>query len=190
MNATITLLKDLIRQSVTPEREKIPFSMVQAQFGASMQGGLPRGALIEVSGDTGSGKTQVVLKLLAENPSLRVAWIEKDFTIYPCVFPQSQVELGRVLFVDSCLGDTNWTVHQVLRSQIFGIVVLADEIIGKKELRRLQLEAERANACVILLSEKPRRENTWPIHTRLEVRRSIQTDFVPVINVAKTRGQK
>src|SRR4051812_17129647 len=65
-----------------------------------LQGGFAKGSLVEIAGSPGSGKTEVVLKLLAENPELRVAWVEEGMTVYPCAFPQHHVELKRILFVD------------------------------------------------------------------------------------------
>lgn len=99
-----------------------PFSLVE--------GGLPQGGIIEISGAAGGGKLEALLRFLAENPALQVAWVEEGATTYPCAFPQAGVDLERVLFVNaepahpeqqSFLMDC---AHQILRSQIFGVLVL------------------------------------------------------------------
>ena len=52
-----------------------------------------------------------------------VAWIEEDFSLYPCALPQHGVEMERVLFVESG-GESLWSAHQILRSGLFEVVVL------------------------------------------------------------------
>jgi hypothetical protein len=91
-----------------------------------LPGGLPVGKLIEMQGAQGSGKTETLLAFFQENPSLQVAWIELGATIYPCAFSERGVDLSRVLFVE--VKDANealWSAHQIIKSQIFGAVVLS-----------------------------------------------------------------
>jgi hypothetical protein len=168
----------------------------KASFAFShLEDGLPQGALIEVSGAPGGGKTEVVLQILAQNPGVRVAWIEEELTVYPCRFPQSQVDLGRVLFVEGETAAENlWAVHQTVRSQLFGIVVAHFSTpLQEMELRRLQLAAERAQASVILLSETPAKRGTWPLSIQLSVTRNLSTQVgrgILNVDVLKYRGQK
>jgi hypothetical protein len=158
---------------------------------AQLEEGLPKGALIEISGNAGGGKTEVVLRFLAQNPSVRVAWVEEEFSIYPSAFPQNSVGLERVLFVDSPPGETLWTVHQILRSQVFGVVILKKSQFSMDEmaLRRLQLAAEKSQITVILLTDQPARKGTWPISVQLQASRSIENRSL-TLNVLKYRGQR
>ncbi|MBI3544249.1 MAG: hypothetical protein HY075_13345 [Deltaproteobacteria bacterium] len=134
--------------------------------------GFPRGAVSELSGPHGGGKTQLALKLIAENPRLHVAWVESELSIYPCALPQQGVALGRVLFAEA--GEQAlWSAHQMLRSGIFGILVLSPQRpLEQIDLRRLQLAAEQSNTSVVLLSEEPTLTGAWPIALQLEVNRS------------------
>ena len=137
---------------------------------------VPRGALTEISGPIGSGKTEAVLNFLAEHQQSlgRVAWIEDRFTAYPTGFLQQGVDLSRLLFIEGG-NESVWAAHQVLRSQVFGAVVLfvrestlsASE--PRIELRRLQLSAEQSNACVFLLTHQPRPQGaSWPLALQLQ----------------------
>lgn len=164
--------------SVPAPRESLPFT--------GLKGGIPRGAVIEVCGPHGSGKTEFVLKFLAENPKLRVAWIEDQLSVYPMALPQYGVGLDRVLFVDAGK-ELLWTAHQILRSRIFKVVVIScaeaklDGHDGAIELRRLQLSAEQTGSTLVLLSEEPTREGAWPISLQVKVQR-------PQLHILKNRG--
>lgn len=131
--------------------------------------GIPRGAITEISGAHGSGKTELALRFIAENPKAHVAWVEDQFTAYPCAFAQHGVELGRVLFAEA--GDQAlWTTLQMLRSGIFGIIVLSlSKQLEQIELRRLQLASEQAHTSLVLLTETPTLQGAWPIALQLEV---------------------
>lgn len=59
------------------------------------------GALAEISGMNGTGKTEYVLRKLAHIKEHRIAWIEDKLTIYPSAFPGYGVALDRVLFVET-----------------------------------------------------------------------------------------
>jgi hypothetical protein len=157
-----------------PESDKLP--------------GLPKGALIGVSGVSGAGKTEFVLKFLAANPGVNVAWIEEKFTVYPCSFSQHGVGLDRILFIEP-EGDPLWVVHQVIKSQVFGVVVLSSEHPASDPvvLRRLQIAAEK-NACsVILLTEKPMQAASWPMAVQLQVSRDAESG-APVFSVLRSKN--
>lgn len=130
---------------------------------SQLQNGIPRGALTEISGPHGSGKTKLVLNFLAQNPKLRVAWIEDELSIYPCVFSQYDISLEHVLFVEAG-SQAPWAAHQVLRSKLFEVIVLmSSSRFHEIELRRLQLLAEQALATVLLIAEEKTRRGTWPL---------------------------
>lgn len=152
-----------------PARKTHSFSLLEA--------GIPAAALTEVCGAPGRGKTEFVLRFLAEHPKNRVAWIEDELTAYPRAFPQHGVGLDRVLFVEG-RSDSFWAVYQALRSGLFGAVVLRVAVNARLsaegwsiELRRLQLAAERSRTTTILLSDEPTRQGAWPISLQVEVNR-------------------
>ncbi len=130
-------------------------------------GRLPRGALTELSGPLGCGKTEWLLReVLAQHPTLRIAWIERQSNRYPLCFPQHQVSLERVLFIEA--GDQGlWSAQQVLRSGIFGFIVLEDVPTDAVSLKKLQLAAEKAESAVILLRETPTPPPNWALRLAL-----------------------
>jgi hypothetical protein len=102
--------------------ETLPFSALLP----SGLGALPMGKLIEMRGKHGGGKTEALALFLKENPSLQIAWIEVGSNAYPCGFSERGVELSRVLFIEAANSqEALWCAHQVLKSQIFGAVVLS-----------------------------------------------------------------
>jgi hypothetical protein len=164
-------LRELLARYQAPlaERELLAFAEAPG-------GGIARGALTEVSGPDGAGKTSFVLRFLAAHPELRVAWLEAPFTAYPPAFPRHGVEPERLLFVDAPEEHALWAAHQLIRSQLFDVVVLRAEIADTAALRRLQLEAERARASVIRLAEEATSArgagSTWMIDRQIRISRA------------------
>lgn len=150
-----------------------------------------KGALSEISGLAGGGKTEIVLSWLARHPGERVAWVEREFTAYPIAFPQHGVALSRVCFVDAAGADERtlgWVTHQILSSQAFGCVVIAwGAPCSLVELRRLQLAAEKSQTRVVLLGERPSSAALWPIRLQVEVSRVPHTGE-PRLRVLRQRG--
>ncbi|MBC7692928.1 MAG: hypothetical protein H7222_14290 [Methylotenera sp.] len=127
--------------------------------------GIPRGAITEISGRHGTGKTQLVLNFLTENPTTRAAWIEEDLTIYPRAIWQKKIDLNRILFVEA-RENFAWALQQVLKSGIFEILILSGRL-NELQLRRLQLDAKKSRTSCILLRESPTLQGRWPIALQL-----------------------
>lgn len=142
---------------VKTQKESFDFSLLHE--------GVPKGAITEV---IGSGKTEFVLALLAEQAETKVAWIEESFSVYPFGFLQRNVQLGRVLFVESG-AETCWSALQVLKAQVFQIVVLYSESLGLNELRKIQLAAEKSQVAVLWLTAESR--GLWPVSLQVKVGR-------------------
>lgn len=178
------------------------FSLVSASSFSEAVSGFPVGALTEICGAPGGGKTEFLLNYLAQNPHLRVAWVEEELSVYPCAFPQRSVALERIFFVDLAQVSSTtatqsvteslalWVVHQILQSQIFGIIIVSASIREKTAtvaLRRLQLLAEKSQSSVIFLSERPMRVASWTIPLQLEVGRSLDVGELWV-RVLRSKG--
>jgi hypothetical protein len=135
---------------------------------AGIPGGkVPRGAVSEFSGKLGSGKTEWLLReLFAKHSAARIAWIESTPGVYPVSFPQNQVTLERVLFIEA--GENLlWSAQQVLRSGLFPFVVLHEPPTDLLSLKRLQLAAEKAESAVLLLKTEPTAPPCWALKLQL-----------------------
>jgi hypothetical protein len=155
------------------------------------QTGIPHSGLVELSGAYGSGKTEVVLKFLQENQSLKAAWIEKDFTIFPAAFPSHQVELQRILFIDisspQFTHSPNWCASQILKSQLFQVLIFSHLQFTETELRRLQILTKQTGTLIFLIRQTPSVLSTWPISLQVTVKRS-ESSCHPLLTVLKSRN--
>ncbi len=126
----------------------------------------------------GNGKTELVIQLLAENPHVQAAWVEAVLSIYPCAILQRQVTLDRLLFNEAGK-DVSWVTLQLLRSQLFQVVIVNAAHFDFTMLRRFQLTTEKANCVLILLSDSL--QSAWPIRMQLHVHRKDFTDDLTVM---------
>lgn len=128
--------------AVSPRAGQLPSSLFAP--------GLPLGALIHVSGPR---RTEAMLSVLAEHPGLRAAWVEERITAYPPALERRGVDLGQLLFVEA-RRDFFWALTQVVRSQLFKVVLVASSLRGEGvSLRQLQLACERAGCAVVLIGD-------------------------------------
>ncbi|MGZ6290347.1 MAG: hypothetical protein ACXWQO_19315 [Bdellovibrionota bacterium] len=138
--------------------ESLPYS----QFAS----GLPRGALVEISGQ---GKTESVVQFLAENAETPAAWIESEFSLYPPALFQRKRKLENTFFIEAGK-DAPWAASTILRARLFPVIVYhAPYQKDERQLRRFQLLAEKAQATMILLARR-KPLAAWPIALSLEVR--------------------
>lgn len=128
--------------------------------------GLPRGAITQIFG---FGKTEAAVQIIKNNPDLKAAWIEPHFELNPLAVAQRDVDLTRLLFAEA--GEHMiWTCHQILKSQLFPIVVLKDAPMEDMVLRKLQLAAEKSQSSLVILTEQF--SSSWPVSLMLKASRN------------------
>lgn len=129
--------------------------------------GIPLGALTQI---LGSGSTEAIVQLFSEHATEKVAWVEQRLSAYPPGFVQRGVNLNGLLFVEG--GEHSaWALAQILRSQLFKVVVAASPLRGlgaELGLRRLQLAAEHSGSAMIVAAECE--GPLWPLRLRLQAR--------------------
>ncbi len=156
MSSSLEQLRAQIRAiHESPTRETFQCSLIPS--------GILRGIMTEIAG---KGKTELVMQFLAENPHLQAAWVESVLSLYPCAVLQRHVALDRLLFNEAGK-DVPWVTLQLLRSQLFQVVIVDTAPFNLTMLRRLQLTTERANCVLILLSDYL--QSAWPIRMQLHV---------------------
>ncbi len=152
----------------------------------TVPGGVPRGVICEI---TGSARTEWILRLLQQNPSLHTFWIEEQLTILPTAMQQRGVDLSRVLIAEA--GDRLFqALRKALRTKLFECVVLPGAIEEVKMLKALQLFARESNATVFFLSKVPM--HAWAIAFQLSAdwnHPGVHTYSVEVIKSKFTRSE-
>ena len=130
---------------------------------AALGGGIPRGRITELTGPLAVGKTAILRPVVARvlTTGAWVAWIDAGRTLTPAPW----ADLGE-RFVVIRLPDAKraaWTADLLLRSGVFGLVVLdgAPPLSRVHGVRLAQLARERDAACVVL-------EHVIPGETRLQ----------------------
>ncbi|HOD66352.1 MAG TPA: ATPase domain-containing protein [candidate division Zixibacteria bacterium] len=121
--------------------------------------GIPCGQLIEITGGPSSGKTTLLLTLLASlSRSGRAVYIDLSRSFFPAAAAACGVDLERLLTVAPANGPTALRVAELLlQSRIASWIVL--DLVGQKEplpglmLHRLRLKVSRSRGLVLLLTE-------------------------------------
>lgn len=124
---------------------------------AALGGGIPRGRITEFTGPLAVGKTAMLRQVVARvlHTGAWVAWIDAGRTLAPAPW----ADLGE-RFVVIRLPEPKraaWTADLLLRSGVFGLVVLdgAPPLSRVHGVRLGQLTRERDAACVVLAHEVP-----------------------------------
>lgn len=128
----------------------------------TVPGGVPKGVLCEI---VGTARTEWILRLLRQNPSLNIFWAEEKLTLFPTALEQRGFDLRRILIAET-QGMLFQTLRRVLKSKVFDCVILPGTIQEVKKLKALQLFAREANAGVFFLSKYPK--NAWSVLFQLE----------------------
>ena len=154
-NRDLNRLRELLRtESATPKRERLPASLYAP--------GVPRGAVVEISG---SAQTAWVLSVLREHSESKVLWVEKDLRLFPPHLAQVGVDPERIAFVE-CDAEAFGVLRRGIRSQVFPFIVTTLAFEDERIHRALRLLSEKAGATLFLLCPKPSRY--WTVALQLE----------------------
>ena len=119
-------------------------------------GGLPRPGIVEISGNLGSGRTQLALAIVTARIRKRepVAWVDWCEQLYPYGLSEAELETFLILRPPAQQGE--WATEQVLRSGCFPTVIVSDPNRLRRPLR-WKLAAEQGHTSLILLGRRPNR---------------------------------
>lgn len=165
-----------------------PWGTGIAALDAALGGGIPRGRITELTGPVAAGKTAMLRQVVARvlHTGSWVAWIDAGRTLAPAPW----AELGE-RFVVIRLPEPKraaWTADLLLRSGVFGLVVLdgAPPLSRGHGVRLAQLARERDAACVVLTHETPGLSRPSRLAGTVRVR--IALAMPPSLQAQWTRG--
>ena len=147
------LAADQLRQVAGGVRSAgVPWSTGLRRIDQALGGGIPRGRLTELIGPLAVGKTALMRHTIARALATGtwVAWIDATRTLAPAPW----ANLGERFLVIRLPEPrrTAWVADLLLRSGVFGLVVLdgAPPLTRVQGIRLAQLTRERQAACVLL----------------------------------------
>ncbi|WP_337169706.1 hypothetical protein [Gemmatimonas aurantiaca] len=129
-----------------------PWSTGVPQLDRALGGGIPRGRITEVTGPLAVGKSALMHRLVRQVLSTGswVAWIDASRTLAPA--PWAGLGERFVVIRLPAPRRTAWTADLLLRSGVFGLVVIdgAPPLSRIHGVRLTQLARERDAACVVI----------------------------------------
>lgn len=155
---------------------------------AFLGGGWRRGAVTELCGKTGAGKTTLALRSAAKltQKNQWVALISHGAPFFPPAFHAEGVVLHYLLWIRPKIKEhCRWALDQVTRSGLFPLVIAYDLSLQEREIRRVQLAAEKSSTVVLLLSDSLTSFSSWVTHCRLLVERPKKNSLM--IHVLRSR---
>ena len=128
----------LARPKIRAERLPTGFVLLDESFG-----GIPRGAVTELTGSRSSGKTSLLHSVLAQAAGRGecCAFIDTNDAFDPCSAAHSGVELDRLVWV-RCRGDTEAAMKAadlIVHGGGFGMVCLDLSEVPLRALQRIPL---------------------------------------------------
>ncbi|WP_396223140.1 hypothetical protein [Gemmatimonas sp.] len=177
--ATISpaLQADVHRVVTGGRRASAPWSTGVPALDRALGGGIPRGRITELTGPLAVGKTALLRQVVAQvlRSGAWVAWIDAGRTLAPAPW----ADLGE-RFVVIRLPEAKraaWTTDLLLRSGVFGLVVLdgAPPLSRVHGVRLAQLARERDAACVVLEHASPGETRVQRLAGTVRVRVALST---------------
>ncbi len=151
--------------------------------------GWPVGALTEILSDQyGVGELSLTLPALAQLSRKQrwLAWIAPPHLPYAPMLSASEIDLSHLMLIDCDQEHERlWAAEQTLASGICGAVLLWPHRINNRQLRRLQLAAEKGRSWGILFRSTRISQQHSPAALRLHIE---QNDKGYSLTAFKCRG--
>ncbi len=156
------------------------------ELDALLGGGWPLAGMLELFSEGAVG-LPLLLPLIARQSRLAswVAWIAPPYVPYAPGLQHHGVDLSRILLVKSGAEQALWAAEQALRSGTCSLVLLWQQSMEKKHMRRLQLAAEAGHSLGILF--RPESARSQPSVAGLRLHMRMQNAGMQV-QVLKRRG--
>jgi protein ImuA len=160
------------------------------QLDAHLGGGMPRGAVTEIFGETGCGAWWLGLRTLAQITNAPCAIVEPAGSFFPPGAAWLGVNLRNLLIVrEPNRKRALWALDRIAREKSVAATLAAIPKLGDTELRRLQLAAEASGQALILLRSPAELSRASWGALRLRVRATPGDDTRQVVvEVLRLRG--
>lgn len=158
-----------------------------AALDSQMGGGLPRGALTEI---TGADPAWWIAIRAAAAADRICALLDHDQSFFPPAAVAQGVNLDRLLVVrESNPRLARWALERLVQDRNIALTMTWLPGLSDTFVRRLQLAAESSGQAVLLLSEKPMQASRW-CSLRLAASAEPTTGCTRriVVSVSKMRG--
>lgn len=176
--------------------QSAPWSTGVPQLDRALGGGIPRGRITEITGPLAVGKSALMHRLVGRVLSAGswVAWIDATRTLAPA--PWAGLGERFVVIRLPAPRRTAWTADLLLRSGVFGLVVIdgAPPLSRIHGVRLTQLARERDAACVVIdhlvpgVPRSPRLTGTMRLRIALQGVPMAGTLAVPRMQVTVEKG--
>lgn len=169
-------LQGLLKEAARPSKEAVPIQSGVDSLDRLLQGGFPRAGLVEITGGASSGRTGLIVSLLARATARKeaVAYIDTFDSLAPDGLQKAGVNLRYLLWARCRHRPAAEPVQSALkaadivaRAGIFGVVVLDLAPLHPEEARevsagipfsawqRLKGAARETGAMLLIASRKP-----------------------------------
>jgi hypothetical protein len=154
-------------------------AVVRTGFGEldlALGGGFPRGTIATLEGAAGSGRSAIVMRLLAAATASGLGALiespqDSEGALYPPALAAAGVDLGRLLVVTA--SDPNGVARAadiLLRAAAFGVVVIPAVRLGATAWTRLASLTHRAGALLVALGVEASDELRYFASLRVRLR--------------------
>jgi len=144
---------------------------------------LPKGAVIEL---VGPARYEFIADFIRSR-SEPCLWMQKELSFFPTALLQRGVRMDRSVFVEAG-GQVDWVLRQVLQSQVFPLVVGEDFGLGERDLRKVQLLAERSGSSFFHLCSDYRPSWVPMLSLHVEQQIAVTGDLQFSFQVLRRRG--
>lgn len=156
--------------------------------------GWPTNGLVDiVSADPGIGELQLLMPLLRKLSQQQkpMLWITPPYQLYAPALAQAGVDTRHIVLIqpqDSCQ-HALWSAEKALQSAECALVLLWQNWLSARVMRRLQLAARSGNTLGVLFHQRPLAQSPAALQLQLQAAPANATDSTRALDVHVTRAR-
>lgn len=137
-----------------------------------LENGIPKGSVIELLGPQ---KYEWMIQFLKHHPQIKTFWAEREQQVLPTALHQRGLDLRQItfgLFPDAAFVP----LRRIIQSQVYEVIISAQQFKELKMLRAFQLLTEKANNVLFLVSQHEA-SVAWPLTLQLHIEKDKNENF-------------